>query len=220
MRVLALSLFMSGLLHAEEPKEIPTPKEKSAPAVESKKSPSERDKPAAATTDTGEKKTGSAEKKTPEFIEMKIHGVSRELNSGSHVVILGTKDEKTFLLIYIGPNEAAAIFRERAGIKTPRPLTHDLLKRVITGLDAKVERITVTKIENDIFYAEINITAGKKKAVIDARPSDSMALAVRVKAPIFVARKVLDDAGRTRKSLEIPEEDKPKMKKRTARDTI
>ncbi|MDA1141922.1 MAG: bifunctional nuclease family protein [Planctomycetota bacterium] len=212
MHALALSLIMFGLLQAENLKDIPTSEEKSAPAEEAK--------PVPANTDEAEKKADSAEKKAPEFIEMKIHGVSRELNTGSHVVILGTKDEETFLLIFIGPNEAAAIFRERAGLKPPRPLTHDLLKLLIIGLGATVERITVTKIEDDIFHAEINITAGEKKVVIDARPSDSMALAARVKAPIFVAKKVLDAAGRTRKSLEVPEEDKPKIKKRTTRDTI
>ncbi|MDP6357374.1 MAG: bifunctional nuclease family protein [Planctomycetota bacterium] len=212
MRVFALSFIVSGLLHGAEQKKTPPSKERATPADKSKPAP-----PKTATADT---KTESSKKKISKLVEMKIHGVSRELNSGSHVVVLASKDGETFLLIYIGPNEAAAIFRERAGIKTPRPMTHDLLKRLITGLDAKVERITVTKIENDIFYAEIDITAGQKKAVIDARPSDSMALAVRVKAPIFVAKKVLDEAGRTRKSLAIPEEDKPKIRKRTTRDTI
>ena len=151
-------------------------------------------------------------------VEMDIHNVARVLQGGSPmaVVILSTKKKERYLMVFVGPNEAEAIVRETAGIKPPRPMTHDLLKNTISKFGGKVKDITITKLEDGIFYAEIAVKTKSSIVTIDARPSDSMALAVRVKAPIFVNKKVLEEAGHTQSPEAIPapgKEEKPTKKK-------
>jgi bifunctional DNase/RNase len=107
------------------------------------------------------------------------------------VVILRDAEDKCFLPIWVGIFEANAIALQLEGIKTPRPMTHDLLKGTIEKLDGVVDRIVITKLVENTFYAEIHIVAGGRSAVVDSRPSDAIALALRTSAPILVEEDVL-----------------------------
>ena len=99
------------------------------------------------------------------------------------------------LPIWIGHQEATAIVLAVEGTSPPRPLVYDLFARLLAAVDAHVERVEVTRIEEGTFYAEITLATPAGPRIIDARPSDSVALAVRVDAPIFVAEAVLEEAG-------------------------
>jgi len=99
------------------------------------------------------------------------------------------------LPIWIGPQEATSIFIAIEGAEAPRPLAHDLMKSLLEALDARVQRVDVTRIEAGTFYAEITLSTRDGVRIIDSRPSDAIALAARVDAPIWGADDVLEDAG-------------------------
>jgi len=126
------------------------------------------------------------------MIECEVFKIIIDEKSQEQVVVLKEKNGQRLLPIVIGINEAAAIRMKFSGFVAPRPLTHDLLKSVIKGLDAKLERVEVDKLENGTFYAKLCIKTDGKLRRIDARPSDSIALAVRANAAIFVDEAVLD----------------------------
>lgn len=108
------------------------------------------------------------------------------------VVILRDDEDKSFLPIWVGVFEANAIALQLEGVKTPRPLTHDLLKDTISLLGAVVERVVITRLHENTFYAEIHLLAGGRPVVIDSRPSDAIALALRASSPVFVEEIVLE----------------------------
>lgn len=118
---------------------------------------------------------------------------------GQPVVILKPVDEEPgegkLLPIWIGVPEATAIVLAVEGSAPPRPLVYDLMTRLLGAVEARVEEVEVTKLEEGTFYAEIRLRAARGRHIIDARPSDSIALAVRVGAPIYVAEAVLAEAG-------------------------
>ncbi len=125
--------------------------------------------------------------------EMKLVRIITNRNSDIQTIILKEKSGNRFLSIGIGNPEVNAIKMQLAGIKPPRPLTHDLLKNTIYSLGYRVKKIIVTKLENSTYYAKIIIISpGKKKKEIDARPSDSIALALRANAPIYASEELLD----------------------------
>jgi bifunctional DNase/RNase len=99
------------------------------------------------------------------------------------------------LPIWVGDQEATSILIAVEGGTPPRPLTHDLMKTLLDSVDARVERIEVTRLEDGVFYAEITLRTPSGRVVLDARPSDSVALAVRLDAPIWLAEDVLEAAG-------------------------
>lgn len=111
------------------------------------------------------------------------------------VVILKEKDAERFLPIWIGPAEADAIAVKLQEYQVPRPLTHDLLGNVIGALGATVNSIIVSDLQNDTFFAKIILAVDGKQVEIDSRPSDAIALAVRIKVPIFAEEAVLEKAG-------------------------
>ncbi len=121
----------------------------------------------------------------------------------SRIIISETNDEQVIVLkevggdrafpIVIGIWEAVAIDRNIKGKKTPRPMTHDLLENVIGGLDAKLDRIVVTELKDRTFYAHLILKRNGKSVEFDSRPSDAIALAVQMKAPIYVDEQVLDE---------------------------
>ncbi len=115
--------------------------------------------------------------------------------SSQQLVILKEGAAERYLPIGIGPAEASAITVKLQGTAVSRPLTHDLLHSVIAALGAMVDCIVITDLENDTFYAKIVIEVNGGKVEVDSRPSDGLALAVRVGAPIFVEEAVLDEAG-------------------------
>ena len=108
--------------------------------------------------------------------------------------MLKTVDGNKFLPIWIGHPEAAAILMKLQGASTPRPMTHDLLSDVLEQLDAKCERVSVTELRDNTFYASITVSINGSEIEIDSRPSDALALAVRVSAPIFAAEDVIEES--------------------------
>lgn len=127
-------------------------------------------------------------------MEMTVHGVNLDLMTNQPVIILKDSDSHRFLPIWIGQFEATSILMEIQGIKPSRPLTHDLLRSIIEKLEATVQRIVINDLKDGTFFAKIHLTKNSSRLVIDARPSDAIALAVRVKVPIFAANKVVDKA--------------------------
>ena len=129
------------------------------------------------------------------MVEMVIDSIRVSLMNYQRVVILKEKMSDRYLPIWIGPAEADAIAVKLQGVNVPRPLTHDLLSSVIDTLGAHIDSITVTDLKNDTFYAQLLVTMNGNQMEIDSRPSDALALAVRVEAPIYVDESVLDKAG-------------------------
>ena len=128
------------------------------------------------------------------MMEMVVHGVNLDVMTNQPVIILKDAESHRFLPIWIGQFEATSILMEIQGIKPSRPLTHDLLKSIIEKLEATVQRIVINDLKDGTFYARIHMTKNSRKLEIDARPSDAIALAVRIKVPIFAAEKVVDKA--------------------------
>ncbi len=128
------------------------------------------------------------------MIEVNIDSIRVSLMSQHRVVVLREIDSNRYLPIWIGPFEADAITLQLQGVQVARPLTHDLLKGVIDKMGATISHITVTELKNETFFAQIVMDVNGKSIEIDSRPSDAIALAVRVKAPLFVADAVMEAA--------------------------
>jgi uncharacterized protein len=129
------------------------------------------------------------------MVEMTVESVRINLATQQRVVILKATKQERYLFIWIAHAEAYAIAVELQGTTSPRPLTHDLLKNVIGDLGAKIERIVISDLIEDIFYARIILDVSGRHVEVDSRPSDAIALAVRAKTPIYVEDSVLDRAG-------------------------
>ena len=129
------------------------------------------------------------------MVEMTIDSIRVSLMNYQRVVILKEKVADRYLPIWIGPSEADAIAVKLQGASVPRPLTHDLLRSVVDALGASVNSIVVCDLKNDTFFAKIILDVDGKQMEVDSRPSDALALAVRVDVPIFVDDSVLDKAG-------------------------
>src|ERR671933_1613736 len=139
--------------------------------------------------------------------EMVIYGVSFDLVGKQPIVLLKTADGNKFLPIWIGHSEAAAILMKLQGATTPRPMTHDLVTDIIGQLDAQVTRITVTELKENTFYASITVQQDGSEIEIDSRPSDAIALAVRVDAPIFAAEEVIEESAIEFEGEDVNEEE-------------
>ncbi len=129
---------------------------------------------------------------TTEMVKATIHGLALDIASKSPVVILGAEDSDRVLPIWIGHFEAWAIAMELSQIKSKRPLSHDLMVVMISELSGKVVRVEVTELREQTFYARIHIETGEGIKEIDARPSDSIAIALKTNAPIFVNADLFD----------------------------
>ena len=127
--------------------------------------------------------------------EMLVDSIRVSLTNYQRVVILKEKSTDRQLPIWIGPSEADSIAVKLQDVNVPRPLTHDLLNNVIDTLGGIVTHITVSKLLNDTFYAKITLQSNGSSFEVDCRPSDAIALAVRVEAPIYAEDDVLDKAG-------------------------
>ena len=127
--------------------------------------------------------------------EMLVDSIRVSLTNYQRVVILKEKSTDRYLPIWIGPSEADSIAVKLQDVNVPRPLTHDLLNNVIDTLGGIVTHITVSKLQNDTFYAKIALQSNGSHFEVDCRPSDAIALAVRVDAPIYAEDDVLDKAG-------------------------
>lgn len=131
------------------------------------------------------------------MIEVKVAGVVIDNTSNSPVMLLKETAGDKILPIYIGPAEAAAIAYVLENVKAVRPLTVDLIKLIIEGTGSRVKRVIVTSIRNDTFYAEIILETDNRIVSIDARPSDSVALALRTNSPIYIAEDVMENCATT-----------------------
>jgi uncharacterized protein len=124
-------------------------------------------------------------------IEMKIRGLMVDPSTNAPIVILKDVQGDTVLPIWVGLYEANAIALEVEKATTPRPMTHDLLKNLVQGLNATVQRVVVTELKNDTFYAVLWLEQDGETVTIDCRPSDALALALRADCPIYVDEDVL-----------------------------
>jgi bifunctional DNase/RNase len=134
------------------------------------------------------------------MVEVKVQSLGLDRTSSTPVVILQETDGTRVLPIWIGPSEASAIAMELAGMKFSRPLTHDLFASVIMGLGGSLQRVMITKVVENTYYAELIIQRGSELISVDARPSDSIAIALRMSARIFTTEDLLETT-----SIEITE---------------
>ena len=123
------------------------------------------------------------------------------------IVLLRTSDERLLLPIWIGPNEANAIMAKLRGSEPARPMTHDLLQSVVDAMGAAIVRVTVTELRDNTYYAVITLRVNGEEIEIDSRPSDAIALAVRVEAPIFAADDVVEESAVEAETPEPDQED-------------
>lgn len=130
-----------------------------------------------------------------DMIEMTVDSIRVHMPTGQHVVILKERSAERYLPIWIGINEANAIALKITGITPERPVTHDLISNILSAIECVVDRVVVTSLADEVFYARIIASTGDRELEIDSRPSDAIAIAVRVGASIFVAPDVLDRAG-------------------------
>lgn len=126
------------------------------------------------------------------MIEVRVAHLGLDRTTNTPVVILQEQQGERVLPIWIGPAEASAIAMELAGVKFSRPLTHDLLKQVIVGLGADLRKVIITQVKDNTYFAELHIYRGDSVIHVDARPSDSIAVALRLKAPIFTSETLLE----------------------------
>ncbi|HEY2804167.1 MAG TPA: bifunctional nuclease family protein [Actinomycetota bacterium] len=142
------------------------------------------------------------------MIRMSLAGVRVELPTNQPIVLLKEDEGERYLPIWIGAAEAAAIAFALQGVVTPRPMTHDLMKNLLDEVGAQIQRIEITELREGTYYANINMQMNGNAYEISARPSDAIALAVRVEAPIFADEEVLTDA-----SILIPSDEEDEVEK-------
>lgn len=146
------------------------------------------------------------------MIEVKVEAVLIDSSSNTPVVLLRELDGARVLPVFIGPMEASAIAYVLEGTKFSRPLTLDLMKLIVQGLNGVVRRVIVTRLEQETFFAEIVVEQEGRVVAFDARPSDSVGLALRTGAPIYVADEVMEKAGQV-----IAPEDEGRLKELKAK---
>ncbi len=146
------------------------------------------------------------------MIEVRVEAVLIDNSTNSPVMLLREVGGNRVLPVFIGAAEASAIAYALEGTQYVRPLTLDLMRNLIVGLEGKVKRVIITKLEEETFYAEVVIETKDRVVAIDARPSDSVGLAVRVGAPIYVAEAVMEQAGQ-----ELSAEEEERLKELRSR---
>ena len=129
------------------------------------------------------------------MVKAKINGLALDVTSNSPVVILSPEDSEKVLPIWIGHFEAWAIAMELSGVTSKRPMTHDLLRRIIEAVGGVVVKVEVTELKDQTFFAKIHLDRNGSTMEVDARPSDSIALALKAKAPIFVSEELFQERG-------------------------
>jgi uncharacterized protein len=131
----------------------------------------------------------------PDMVEVVIDSVRVSLMNPQRVVVLRQTDVERYLAVWVGPYEAESITVALQEVETSRPLTHDLLKNLFNIFNARVMRVEIVALKEDVFYGNIVVRTEEKTVEIDARPSDAIALAVRTHVPILVGREVMEAAG-------------------------
>ena len=128
------------------------------------------------------------------LIEMSIKGLMVDPMAGTPIVILKDKQGERVLPIWVGVPEANAIALQIENVSTPRPMTHDLLRNIITDLEGRVDRVVVSDLKDNTYFAVIHLTVRGERVAVDARPSDAIALALRTRSPILVEEAVIENA--------------------------
>lgn len=127
------------------------------------------------------------------MVEVTVAKLGRDASSNSYVVILQEKGGDRLLPIWIGQPEAESIFMHMKQVHRERPITHDLCRSLILGLGGTLKRVQITKVQSNTYFAELHIVRGGEVVQIDARPSDSIAIALRLAAPIFAQESLLTE---------------------------
>ena len=136
-------------------------------------------------------------------IQMTVKGLMIDPITNMPIIILRDVDGGRVLPIWVGVFEANAIALQIENVQTPRPMTHDLLKNVLEDLEARVERVVVCELRENTFYAAIHLRMQGQAIVVDARPSDAIALALRTRSPIFVEEEVIQNAKTVETSRDV-----------------
>ena len=150
------------------------------------------------------------------MVKMEIKGLLMDPVSNMPVVILRDAEDGVFLPIWVGIFEANAIALEMEKIATPRPMTHDLIKNILEAVEARVVKVSVTDLKDNTFFAILHLQIGEQEYTVDARPSDAIALALRVAAPIYVDEEVV----RKSQTLDVAKEGAPEPVKADDPDRI
>jgi bifunctional DNase/RNase len=130
------------------------------------------------------------------MVEVRLRAVRVDLQSNTPVLLLQeTEGEGRTLPIFIGTPEAAAIAYALQGVTMPRPMTHDLIRDILSSLDVLVERVVITELRSSTYFAELQLRRGGERSVVSSRPSDAVALAVRTGSPLYVADDLMDAEG-------------------------
>lgn len=140
------------------------------------------------------------------FLEMNVSGIALDPFTNSPIVILKNRSGEKILPIWVGYMEASSIAMELEKTPRSRPITHDLLRNILDSVNCSLTKIEVTDLKDNTFYAVIYLVSNEQEIVLDSRPSDAIAIAIRTGAPIFVNEKVIEDA----QNIEI-DEDKNKL---------
>lgn len=143
-------------------------------------------------------------------LRMEIKGLMLDPSSDIPIVILKDTGSQLFLPIWIGVPEAKAIAIRIEGVELPRPMTHDLLRSMLDTLGARVEKIVISDLKENTFYAMIHLQRDGNALTVDARPSDAIALALRANAPIFVLKTVMEKAQAVDLAAQVSDEEKLK----------
>ena len=130
--------------------------------------------------------------KREDTIQMSVGGLTLDPVTKTPIVILKDTENKLNLPIWIGLLEATAMATEIEGIKMARPMTHDLLRNILGEVGCAVESVEITELKENTYYAMVNLSLGGRRVTIDSRPSDAIAIALRTKSPIYVAKAVLE----------------------------
>jgi bifunctional DNase/RNase len=141
-------------------------------------------------------------------VEMKVKSLMMDPVTQMPIVVLRDPSGDSLLPIWVGLFEANAIALQLENIATPRPMTHDLLRSVLSSMEAEVERIVITDLKENTFYASVQLRYNGRELTIDSRPSDAIALALRTESPIFVNKGVIDKATRGDSSKDAAESDR------------
>ena len=130
------------------------------------------------------------------MVEVRLRAVRVDLQSNTPVLLLQeTEGEGRTLPIFIGTPEAAAIAYAVQGVEMPRPMTHDLIRDLLSTLDVSVERVVITELQSSTYFAELQLRRGAERSVVSSRPSDAVAVAVRTHSPLYVADDLMDAEG-------------------------
>ena len=134
-------------------------------------------------------------KDSPDLVQLKVHGVLPDPNTDTQIVLLRDDAQGEILPIWVGAAEGNAIRLAMEGIAPPRPMSHDLIRTLAEHLNIKLTRVVVTDVKNNTYYASLHVVAQGTERTVDSRPSDAIALALRMNCPIYVTQEVLRQRG-------------------------